>query len=159
MMNSNTLSKAEQENLLLKKNAILCLVLGLFFAIDSTNEVWAWELSGGWALLYLPVVLLFFYMIYLLFSVSKFSRGAAKRAFWTGGFDDEYAEFLNVRGYKFGFGIGFIGLITLSLFADLMLTDGIPALMSVALWAQFLAALMLIGYALPVLYGLAKDNE
>ncbi|WP_102796476.1 hypothetical protein [Bowmanella denitrificans] len=159
MMSVNTLSKAEQENLLLKKNAILCLVLGLFFVIDSTHELGGWELSGRWALLYLPVLLLFFYMLYLLLNVSKFSRGVAKRAFWTGRFEDEYAEYLNARGYKFGYGVGFIGLITFSLFADLILADETTALISMELWAQLAAASMLIGYALPVIYGLAKDNE
>lgn len=153
-MTTAPLSNAEQELKYIKKNAYLSLALAICFFLKGvgsvvTFEIHALNLIGGFAILATTIVMLYF----LVSSLSNLPN-TAKKSFWTGVFEDEYVNQLNLKGYKWAFVTSCITLFPFMLFDvsrhyEITTKD----------FATIVMSALFFGYSLPVLHGLRQDNE
>lgn len=153
-MTTAPLSNAEQELKYIKKNAYLCFTLAVCFFAKGAGDLINFDnaflnVIGGLTIVSATVAMLYF----LVSSLSNLPN-TAKKSFWTGVFEDEYVNQLNLKGYKWAFVTSCITLFPFMLFDvsrhyEITTKD----------FATIVMSALFFGYALPVLYGLRQDNE
>lgn len=153
-MTTAPLSNAEQELKYIKKNAYLCFTLAVCFFAKGAGDLITFDnaflnVIGGLTIVSATVAMLYF----LVSSLSNIPS-ANKKSFWTGEFEDEYINQINLIGYKWAFIASCIALTPFMLF-DISRHYEI----STKDFATLAMSMVFFGYALPVLYGLRQDNE
>ena len=107
-MNTQTVSSATNEQVFLQRNALLSFVLGVIFTAELFEELFASAIANNYWLdmsLTGMAIVTFMTVIVLLVKTVKSVGGISKSAFWYGEFQDEYVNFLNLKGYKWAFNI------------------------------------------------------
>lgn len=140
------------EQIYLKRNALVCIVLGVLFVADSICNHFKLSVE----LEYFTFILLVASIIFIfLFILSLIKVG--KSIFLFGNFEDEYFSHIHNTGYKYAFSLISIFLVVVAVTSNIFpwLTEGLL----VREFSKFCAGLMFIGYSLPILYLLRGDDE
>ena len=140
------------EQIYLKRNALVCIVLGALFIADSIYN----HFNSSMELEYLTFTLFITSIIFIfLFLLSLIKIG--KSVFLLGNFEDEYLNHIHNTGYKYAFSLISIFLVVVAVTSNIFpkLTENLL----VREFSKFSAGLMFISYSLPILYLLRGDDE
>jgi hypothetical protein len=146
----------EMELLFIKRNALVCILMGLLFGGETIEKyLSSWytsqmnwiELTSGIFIVTITVLAIVFVVRSLLVLPNW------KYFFWNGNCDDEYLNHLNHRAYKYA------ANTMLSISALLFILS--PEIISLS--THFVAGIILsfgfLAYGIPLLFWLREDNE
>ena len=107
-MNKKNISTPINEQFYLKRKALLCSVLGIFFIVDFIYSYFiqsSVELEWLTFILFIAVIVL---IVIFLKSISKIGRSF----FWIGNFKDEYLNHIHNKGFKYS--LSLVGLFLMA---------------------------------------------
>jgi hypothetical protein len=146
----------------LKRNALLCLLLGLFFSSDLIYTVFQQQISAVPLLKYSLMLFGFFIFIAMLVMLVRTMDSAnkiTKETFYYGNFQDEYLNYINAKGYKYAFNFALFYLLSTYYITSVWGND-LASIINISELSKFSAGIVFISYALPVLYMLnGTDDE
>lgn len=152
-MNKKNISTPINEQFYLKRKALLCSVLGVFFIADFIYSCFiksSVELEWLTFILFVAVIIL---MAIFLKSMSKIGRSV----FWIGNFKDEYLNHIHNKGYQYS-----LSLVGLFLIAVTITSSIFPmpfATLPLHEFSKFTAGLMFVSYGFPILLLMRGDDE
>jgi len=151
-MNEGNISTPINEQLFLKRNALVCIVLGIFFLTDFIYNYFNSSIEIEFLNFILFIVSIGFIVMFLM-SANKIG----KNVFLFGNFKDEYLNHIHNTGYKYSFSFISLFLVVLTITSSLF-----PKLFStlpVHEFSKLSAGLMFISYSLPILFLLRGEDE
>ncbi len=149
----------------LKRNALLCLILAGYFIFDIfytqlDEALLDYSLLKN-SLLFIGVVISIA-MVVILVKTCKSANRITKDTSYYGNFQDEYLNFINIKGYKYAFNftsVYFLIVYILTDFDGTWISD-ITMEISIQEFCKLSMGFIFISYALPVLYMLkGADDE
>ncbi|MCJ8292995.1 MAG: hypothetical protein MJK15_01190 [Colwellia sp.] len=149
----------------LKRNALLYLVLGIIFSFSFLYNFFEQTISAEPTLertLLFAGFVLFIVMIFVCFKVMKSANNIKKETFYCGNFQDEYLNYVNMKGYKYSFNFACFYLITIYIVTELYRnsTSDFTAVIDISNFCVVTMGLIFISYSIPVLYLLkGADDE
>ncbi|NQZ20593.1 MAG: hypothetical protein HRT53_00930 [Colwellia sp.] len=159
-MGKEIVSSADNEHLYLKSNALFSFALGFVFTFDVIDQAFSSIIENNhWVDILLTgmgVIVLLVLVVQLVKTLHAM-EGLSKAAFWYGDFQDEYVNFINLKGYKWAFTMAISVLLIFCIFDDL--ADVAFSSISISDFSEFIVGLIFIAYSLPVIYSLYKDSE
>ncbi len=146
------MSSPVNEQVYLKRNALVCFVLGILFIADALYNNFTSSVGLKYLTFMFFIAALIFIVMFLL-SLIKMTKSA-----WLfGNFEDEYLNHIHNTGYKYAFSFMSFFLVVVSVTVNLFpyLIEG----MLVREFSKFSAGLMFMSYSLPIIYLLRGDDE
>ncbi len=158
-MNNQLVATPINEQIFLKKNALLSILVGLIFLLEPVWLILTPLISEHSQLEIISSIIrltLVLTMLIVFVKTSASVRKAGKNAFWYSNFNDEYLNYVNNKAFKYSFYItaGFIGFYAylgkhfITLFNDMPVSD----------FALFILGLSFIGYGLPIIVNLRGED-
>jgi len=154
-METKELTTPQAEHLFLKRNALLVVILSLFYVFMAVYELLSsvdnLALRVGFWIVSLFIIV---DLIWILIRVSSLAS-KVKSAFWFGNYEDEFFNHLNHKAYKYSFNMAIIASFLLMMLSDNSFTTP---------WLDENTALIIfstlcLSYGVPLLFWLRKGNE
>jgi len=148
----------------LKRNALLCLVLGVLFSFSFFYILFEQDISSmpilENSLLFVGAVI-FISMMVICFKTINSANRVKKDTFYCGNFQDEYLNHVNLKGYKYVFNFVCFYFITIFICTGPTISEAIDflPLISIRDFCLLTMGLIFISYALPVLYMLKGGDD
>jgi hypothetical protein len=159
-MSNEIVSSADNEYLFLKNNALLGFSLGVWFTSDVIGQVLSSFIGNNrWvdvSLMGVGIVVTLLFVVQLVKTINTMG-GLSKAAFWYNDFQDEYINYINLKGYKWAFNIGLGVLFVFHIFDDH--TNVTFNSISISDFSLFIVGVVSIAYSLPVAYWLCKESD
>jgi hypothetical protein len=95
--------------------------------------------------------------LYFSVSVAMFGPKPSSKGYWSSLFQDEYLNYLNMKGYKWAF-MTISGLLFILYFGGEKLSSGLLQEISIKNLAMFQIGVVWIAYSTPILFELRKEE-
>ena len=159
-MTDLTTSQPHNEQTFLKRNALLCTLLGMLLIFEALDIFANSNIAHGPlldAFLIIGALALLVTLVVMLFKTLGTSYKISRQAYWFGNFQDEYINHINAMGYKYAFNTVCGALIlcygaTRAEWLDTASSD-------IGLLCKMGLGIVFLSYSLPVLYLLRGDDE
>lgn len=153
-------SASNKEFKFLKGSGFLTLAIGLFFITDSVRVI-LFEFNDfpGFAenVFHVSEAVFLLATLFVLFKNINVFNSVPGKTSWLGRFDDEFLNYINMRGYQYAFNLAIITLF-IGMFAGEIWPEA-TANINLHIFCKTVFAISLIGYSIPVLRDLYGESS